>query len=74
MAQMRFLHMHFNSRPHEEVDREEPEQKQERNISTHDLARRSTVDHYSSLYIAFISTHDLARRSTKNTVALFENL
>ena len=33
---------HFNSRPHEEVDREEPEQKQERNISTHDLARRST--------------------------------
>ena len=43
LPHLKLPHPHFNSRPHEEVDQEQhKQQKQNKDISTHDLTRRST--------------------------------
>ena len=55
---------HFNSRPHEEVDGEDPKHNSGNCISTHDLTRRSTVTSCNTEKEIEISTHDLTRRST----------
>ena len=55
---------HFNSRPHEEVDAEDPKHNSGNCISTHDLTRRSTVTSCNTEKEIEISTHDLTRRST----------
>ena len=55
---------HFNSRPHEEVDNSEYIINNERNISTHDLTKRSTFIFRSITALLDISTHDLTKRST----------
>ena len=55
---------HFNSRPRKEVDFEWMRQNDYLIISTHDLARRSTMFAQSKSSQIKISTHDLARRST----------
>ena len=88
------LHLHFNSRPHEEVDiihhntiesmykyfnsrpRKEWQMEtteHELDISTHDLARRSTVPHDPETGLLIISTHDLTRRSTKSNASTILN-
>ena len=54
----------FNSRPRKEVDRAILEFARKLSISTHDLARRSTIYQDVEPIIKSISTHDLARRST----------
>ena len=56
---------HFNSRPRKEVDVGAMDRAPlYRDISTHDLARRSTVKSENRYEPEYISTHDLARRST----------
>ena len=58
------FYYHFNSRPRKEVDRSNCNIARGTSISTHDLARRSTISPiYDRSYVG-ISTHDLARRST----------
>ena len=55
---------HFNSRPRKEVDIEWRKGTGNTDISTHDLARRSTAWEFILCKRIGISTHDLARRST----------
>ena len=57
---------HFNSRPRKEVDNVPSGSIPKALISTHDLARRSTLTGNDGCMYDGISTHDLARRSTKN--------
>ena len=45
----------------------------ELDISTHDLARRSTVPHDPETGLLIISTHDLTRRSTKSNASTILN-
>ena len=45
----------------------------EMDISTHDLARRSTVPHDPETGLLIISTHDLTRRSTKSNASTILN-
>ena len=40
------VQLHFNSRPHKEVDLNDLKQDYEYDISTHDLTRRSTAHLY----------------------------
>ena len=63
-----FLALHFNSRPHKEVDAGSVDASLANfSISTHDLTRRSTCEGYESQSFVCISTHDLTRRSTQPT-------
>ena len=55
---------HFNSRPHEEVDTRDGENRCLGCISTHDLAKRSTFLRLGEGRRILISTHNLAKRST----------
>ena len=55
---------HINSRPRKEVDIEWRKGTGNTDISTHDLARRSTAWEFILCKRIGISTHDLARRST----------
>ena len=45
----------------------------ELDISTHDLARRSTVPHDPETGLLIISTHDLTRRATKSNASTILN-
>ena len=56
---------YFNSRPRKEVDQTTDTIQNAECISTHDLARRSTVRKVIFIDYWSISTHDLARRSTR---------
>ena len=59
---------HFNSRPRKEVDLPCTPVLMRVDISTHDLARRSTGEVYFYTDDEGISTHDLARRSTESAI------
>ena len=54
----------FNSRPHEEVDRQQEHAGSGKPISTHDLTKRSTLQSMTDDCEYKISTHDLTKRST----------
>ena len=59
---------HFNSRPHEEIDKDLRVALWHLVISTHDLTRRSTSGCRCRHTPTDISTHDLTRRSTYNPI------
>ena len=65
--------LYFNSRPHEEVDTRDGENRCLGCISTHDLTKRSTQKRLVSAVFRFISTHDLTRRSTTSTGSMSDN-
>ena len=61
----RWWNLHFNSRPHEEVDVCPLKFLVGHSaISTHDLTKRSTFNGCVPFAYVFISTHDLTKRST----------
>ncbi len=63
----RWWNLHFNSRPHEEVDVCPLKFLVGHSaISTHDLTKRSTFNGCVPFAYVFISTHDLTKRSTRD--------
>ena len=64
------LFFSFNSRPHEEVDYHGFFIcLNNRNVSTHDLTKRSTYHQKITFVVLFVSTHDLTKRSTRFSCA-----
>ena len=62
---------HFNSRPHEEVDWIICRRIVWKEISTHDLTKRSTNDELTDDDLLGISTHDLTKRSTGTKLGVY---